>query len=40
MSKVDVKNELKSVAHLNNFRMSNSKVGIVADLIRNKDVEA
>ena len=40
MSKVDVKNELKSVAHLRNVRISNRKVKIVADLIRNKDVEA
>lgn len=39
MSKVEVKNELKAVAHLNNFRMSSNKVRIVANLIRNKDLE-
>ena len=38
MSKVET-NNIQSVAHLNNFRMSNKKVKIVADLIRNKDLE-
>ncbi|MGP1608409.1 MAG: 50S ribosomal protein L22 [Clostridium sp.] len=33
------KTELQAVAHLRNVRISNRKVKIVADLIRNKDVE-
>ena len=31
--------DLKAVAHLRNVRISNRKVKIVADLIRNKNVE-
>lgn len=33
------KTELQAVAHLRNVRISNRKVKIVADLIRNKNVE-
>lgn len=39
MSKVEVKSELKAVAHLRGLRISNNKVRIVANLIRNKDLE-
>lgn len=39
MNNQENKNEIKAYAHLRNVRISERKVKIVADLIRNKDLE-